>query len=408
MRLWWAQLISQFGDRIHQMALIGLISQRTPGSAIGLAKILSFTIIPVFIVGPIAGVLVDRWDRRRTLLLCDIVRGVLVLMIPILFMYNRSIVPIYAIVFLIFCCSRFYVPAKMSIIPDLVPKENLLMANSLITTTGMIAFVLGCALGGFIVEMQGARMGFFWDAATFFVSGMLIMSIRRDFHLHLDKAKVVKTGKDILKIEKSLLAEIKEGLQYLVRNKEIRFVINMLFILLAAAGAIYVVIIIFIQQTFQSVTKDLSVLAIFLGIGLFLGVVAHGKWGKRFLWYKTMFFCLIFGGVMLVTFALVVNRYPSIFLAAGISLILGLVTGPIFITSNTVVQLVSDEKMRGKVFSALEIVIHFAFLTAMLVSSFLSEYISRFWILAGVGAIFTVVGIAGLIRYRNESNLKIV
>src|SRR3989338_7815260 len=81
--LWLAQLISQFGDRINQMALIGLIAGRTPGSAFELAKLMSFTIIPVFIIGPIAGVYVDRWDRRKTLFVCDFLRGLLVLIIPL-------------------------------------------------------------------------------------------------------------------------------------------------------------------------------------------------------------------------------------------------------------------------------------------------------------------------------------
>jgi MFS family permease len=151
MRLWLAQLISQFGDRINQMALIGLIAERSPGSTMDLAKLLSFTIIPVFIVGPIAGVYVDRWDNRKTLFLCDIARGVLVMLIPMIFIFWESLIPIYIIIFLVFCFSRFYVPAKMSILPDLVEKEHLVMANSLITTTGMLAFVFGCAFGGFLV-----------------------------------------------------------------------------------------------------------------------------------------------------------------------------------------------------------------------------------------------------------------
>ena len=134
-RLWWAQLISQFGDRIYQMALIGLIAERAPGSAIQLAKLMAFTVIPVFLIGPVAGVYVDRWDRRTTLFVCDFLRGLLVLAMPFIFIHRDSMVPIYIIVFLVFCLSRFYVPAKMSILPDLVSSENLLMANSLMTTT---------------------------------------------------------------------------------------------------------------------------------------------------------------------------------------------------------------------------------------------------------------------------------
>src|SRR3990167_4660628 len=116
-RLWLAQLVSQFGDRINQLALVGLMAERVPGSAMELAKLMAFTIVPVFLVQPFAGVFVDRWDRRTTLLICDVVRGLLVLSIPFAFFAGQSMIPIYVVVFLAFCFSRFYSPAKMSIIP---------------------------------------------------------------------------------------------------------------------------------------------------------------------------------------------------------------------------------------------------------------------------------------------------
>jgi len=407
MRLWWSQLISQFGDRINQMALVGLIAERAPGSAFDLAKLLSFTIIPVFIVGPVAGAFIDRWDRRKTLFVCDILRGLLVLTIPFIFIYQKSMVPIYIVVFLIFCCSRFYILAKMSIIPDLVPAENLLMANSLITTTGMIAFVLGVALGGVLVEQLGSRGGFIADGVTFFISGLLIISIAKDFCLRLNSAHFIKKGREIINLEKSVIAEMKEGLSYLFRQQDIRFVMGMFFTLLAAAGAIYVVIIVFIQQTFASITRDLSILAVSLGVGLFLGALAYGKWGRKFAWYRTIFVCLVGGGLMMTTFAVIVYYHTNIFIASALSMGLGLIIGPIFIASNTIVHLVSDADMRGKVFSALEIVMHFAFLVAMLVSALLAEHIDRIWILVGVGAIFSTIGILGLCKYSNGRGLAI-
>ena len=407
MRLWLAQLISQFGDRIHQMALIGLIAERTPGSTLGLAKLLSFTIIPVFIVGPVAGVFVDRWDNRKTLFICDVMRGILVLFIPFIFIFWKNIVPIYILVFLIFCFSRFHVPAKMSIIPDLVHKDHLLAANSLITTTGMIAFVLGCALGGFLVDWFGARGGFIIDAATFFVSGLLVITIPKDFHLQFDPDRILKTGQEMLAIERSFWREMKGGIHYLFGNKGIRFVMQMLFILLAAAGAVYVVIIVFVQESFQSVTKDLGVLAVFLGVGLFLGAMGYGRWGKKMAWHKTIFYCLIAGGIMMLAFATAVQVFPNMILASFLALSMGLVIGPVFIAANTITHVVSEQKMRGKVFAALEIVIHLAFLVAMLASSLLSEYVGRVWILLGVGVIFSGVGVFGAIRFRNRDPLAI-
>ena len=396
-RLWWAQLVSQFGDRINQLALVGLIAERVPGSPMELAKLLAFTIIPVFLIQPFAGVFVDRWDRRATLLVCDVIRGMLVLSIPFVFIAGGSMVPIYIVVFLVFCFSRFYSPAKMSIIPDLVEKESLLMANSLVSTTGMIAFVLGCALGGFLVDRYGARNGFIIDGATFLVSAALVFSIDISMKLQMGKGNILKVSKEIIgPIRRSVWSELGEGLRYLARNTELRLIIGMISAILAAAGAVYVVIIVFIQESFQSVTRDLGVLAVCLGAGLFLGAVLYGRWGKRLVWYKTMFWSLFTGGALMIAFALVVHFEPRLTAAMVLAFALGIVTGPMFITANTIIHVVSDENMRGKVFSALEIVIHGAFLAAMLVSSWFAEFMPKVWILAGVGMICAVIGVVGL------------
>ena len=404
LRLWLAQLISQFGDRITQMALIGLayeVSGSRP-SATSLAKLLSFTIIPVFIVGPVAGVFVDRWDRQKTLFFCDIARALLVLTIPFIFIYWKTMIPIYIVIFLMFCFSRFYVPAKMSIIPEIVDQDNLLAANSLMTSTGMIAFALGCALGGFLVEWFGARGGFIFDAFTFLLSGSLIFSMMRHLFVKIDRSKIIESGKELMRIERSFWHEMKDGVLYLFRKKDIRFVISTLFILLAAAGAVYVVIIVFVQQAFHSVTRHLGVLAVTLGGGLFLGTVLYGKFGKSLSWRRTIFLCLILGGTMMLAFVWGISLWPNVWLAFALTLCLGASIGPVFIASNTIIHEVADEQMQGKVFSSLEIVIHFAFMISMLISSWLSELVSPAAILSAVAVIFGLVGVFGLWRCAGE------
>ncbi len=406
-RLWWAQLVSQFGDRINQMALIGLsyeLSGQQP-SASGLAKLLSFTIIPVFIVGPVAGVFVDRWDRRKTLLICDIARGVLVLTIPLVFFFWKTMIPIYCVVFLAFCFSRFSVPAKMSLIPEIVPEDNLLMANSMITTTGMIAFALGCAAGGFLVEWFGARGGFFTDSATFFISAALILTMRRDLNFKLDRRALIDEGKEILKVERSFWQELREGVVYLFKKREIRLIIAILFILLAAAGSVYVTIIVFIQEIFQSVTRHLGVLAVTLGVGLFLGTVAYGRLGKKIPWHRTVFLCLLLSGMMMICFVVGISHFANVWLAFILTLSLGVVTGPVFIVSNMIVHRVADEQMHGKVFSSLEIVIHLGFMLAMLTSSFLTEFFSAGAILSCAGLVVCVIGASGLLWYKDTQCL---
>ncbi|MBF0620221.1 MAG: MFS transporter [Candidatus Omnitrophica bacterium] len=401
--LWLAQLISQFGDRINQMALVGLVAGRQFGNAstMELAKLLAFTIIPVFIVGPIAGVYVDRWDRKVTLFVCDIVRGFLILSIPLVFIFWKTMIPIYIIVFLAFCLSRFYVPAKMSIIPEIVPEDQLHVANSLATVTGMIAFVLGALLGGLIVEYGGARGGFLCDAGTFFLSALLVSLIGRERYQVRPK-ELVSAGKEMAQAYKNVTHEVLDGIKYILANRDIRYIINLMMILFMAVGAIYVVIIVFIQESFGSITKHLGFLAVGLGAGLFLGSIIYGKWGDKKRHVETIFSCLIAGGVMVSAFAFGVHAFKNIWVAQGLAVLLGVVVGPIVIAANTVVHKVATVEMQGKVFSAMEVVIHAAFLFTMLLSSKLSEFIPRAWILMVVGAVFCLVGVWGMLQYNRR------
>ncbi|MDD2689402.1 MAG: MFS transporter, partial [Candidatus Omnitrophica bacterium] len=263
--LWLGQIISQLGDRLGQMALIAFVYLRAPGSTIEIAKILSFTIIPVFLIGPIAGVYVDRWDRRRTMFTCDFLRSILVLVIPLFLFYAKIIIPIYFIIFIVFSIGRFFVPAKLSIIPDLVEKKDLLMANSLVNTTGMIAAILGFGISGVLVEHLGARSGFYLDALSFLVSGLLIFSIAKKSAASSMNLK--KVSKEIVEvIRKSVLQEIREGILYFIQKKDIRFTAGIIFILWSALGAVYVVLIVFVQTTLHSATQDLGLLIMLLGV----------------------------------------------------------------------------------------------------------------------------------------------
>jgi len=376
------------------MALIALVYLRAPGSSLQIAKILSFTIIPVFLIGPLAGVYVDRWNRRRTMYICDLLRSLLVLTIPLFLFYTKSLGPIYLIIFIVFSIGRFFVPAKLSIIPDLVNKKDLLIANSLINTTGMIAATLGFGISGVLVEWLGAKSGFYLDSLSFLVSGMLIFLISKKFAAVINFREV---GKEIVAvIRKSVFQEIKDGVSYFIRKKDIRFTAGIIFALWSALGAVYVVIIVFVQKTLHSATKDLGLLVMFLGIGLFLGSLAYGKFGQRISHYKIIFVSLVLSGIMLIIFTLGIYHYPDFILAALLALCLGLIIAPIMIASNTIIHHASDNEMLGKIFSSLEIVMHLGFLLFMFISSMLAERFSHLLILVIVGCLLSLLGLANL------------
>lgn len=395
--LWLGQIISQWGDRLGQMALIAFIYERSPGSSWALAKILSLTILPVFLIGPVAGVYVDRWDRRRTMCISDLLRAGLFVIIPLWFVYFKSLIPLYAVIFLVFTIGRFFVPAKMAIIPDLVKKEDLLAANSLVNIAALIAALLGLGIGGVLVERWGSRGGFHLDAMSFLFSAVLIFFISTP-GLLTKKKKDGRLGLEFVEtISRSVFTEIKEGLIYLFKLKEAVFTAKLLFVLWSALGSVYVVIIVFVQETLKSSTKYLGILSLFLVAGLILGSLLYGKLGKKVSLNKTLFFSLALTGLSLISFALVLKYSANFTSAALLSFLLGLVISPIIVIANTLVHQASSEQMRGKVFSSIEIVCHLAFIIFMIISAKLAEYVHQFWILISVGAIIFLFSIFNII-----------
>lgn len=406
--LWIAQIVSNFGDRLTQMALVALVYQRTPGSAMALAKLISFTVIPVFLIGPIAGAWVDRLDKRNVMIISDLLRGLLIFTIPFFIMSNQMI-PIYLAVFLAFSLSRFFIPSKMAIIPDIVSKDKLLVANTLADTTHMLGNVMGLVVAGIIVNIKfiGAIGGFYIDAATFLASAALIAMMApkgfaRGVRQDLKVTKEALSGS----IRKSIFAEIKDGIRYLKRYSQMHFIIYVFFLLMAGLGAISCVIIVFIQESFKTATLDLGLIGMFFVGGLLLGTILYGRFGQKMMKKRMILLSFIATGISVILFAFLVKRYPNILVSGILSGLMGMSASPIMVSVNTMTHETMPEEARGRTFSSLEAVIHLAFLIFMFLAAYAAKYMERFWILTAVGAIFIFCGFAGIVSKENKRSCK--
>jgi MFS family permease len=201
-------------------------------------------------------------------------------------------------------------------------------------------------------------------------------------------------------IKKSVAQEIKEGTLYFLQKKDIRFTAGVLFVLASALGVVSVVSIVFVQNTLHSATKDLGLLIMFLGAGLFFGSLVYGRFGNRLSHYKIIFASLILSGIMLTLFALGLYHYPHFALAGLLAFLLGFLSAPIMIASNTIIHKSSESKMQGKVFSSLEVVMHLGFLLFMYLSTILAERFSHVLLLVTIGCIFSLLGSINLIANR--------
>jgi MFS family permease len=386
------------------MALIALVYKKAPGSAVELAKLLFFVVIPVFVVGPIAGVYIDRWDRKKVMIISDISRGILVLSMPFFILFFKSFIPIYISVFLIFSLTRFFFISRMAIIPDIVPKDMLLIANTLSDAARMVVTFIGMAAAGIMVEHLGAINGFYINSLTyflsaFFISNMVVKDIVGQF-----KEELLKAKEEIKKaIRKSVWTEVKDGIKFIVEHKEIKFVTEGFFILMAGTGAVSCVIIVFIQEVFGSVTQDLSILLTFLGLGVLVGSMFYGRFGQGFQKEKVILKCMLWSGILATLFAIISKLTSNLWISCIVMFVLGVIAGPIVVALNTMVHELIPQETRGRIFSSLEIVINLGFLVFMFAAAILAEHIEKIWILVFCGILLFLWGIFGGLAREKEA-----
>jgi MFS family permease len=174
--MWTGQLISLFGDRMHQMAMAFLVLTAT-NSLLAVGLVFLAATLPNLLLGPIAGTFVDRWDQKEVMVVSDLLRASLVLLVPIAAVTN--LVVVYPLVFLITSISIFFRPARTAVIPRIVAEDELLTANSATWIAETLADVIGYPLAGLFVAFLGAALplAFWFDAATYVASALLIATM---------------------------------------------------------------------------------------------------------------------------------------------------------------------------------------------------------------------------------------
>jgi MFS family permease len=170
--LWTGQLVSLLGEKIHQVAL-GFLVLNATGSPVEVGITFAATAAPNIVFGPLAGALVDRWDRRLTMIGCDFVRAALVLAVP--FAIDVHVGLVYLAAFLIATVTLLFRPAKTAIIPEIVEDRDLVPANSATSFADGVADLVGLPLAGIVVASLGSlELAFAVDAGTYVISGLLI------------------------------------------------------------------------------------------------------------------------------------------------------------------------------------------------------------------------------------------
>jgi DHA3 family macrolide efflux protein-like MFS transporter len=400
--LWLGQIVSQIGDYFAFLALTVVVSgfssdlQQTTLQVTGL--MISFT-LPRLLFGLLAGVFVDRWDRRRTMLVSDILRaGITLLMIPAFLASN--LFAIYALAFVMSTVATLFNPAKGALIPNLVPTEQLLAANSLSQTSQTLAILIGPALAGFTLKTAGTGnewVAFIVDSVSFAVSALAIWLIRIPEHLSQpqptdqpDKSAIRNPQSAIGRVWQELLV----GLKALFLNRTMATLTAIFTITMLGIGAINVLWVIYLKTRFGFDGTELAwrfgLTDVAFAVGMILASVAAGNFLARLAPKWFIVFSLIGIGIGLAVFVLISDYW--VFLVANV--LLGVFVAPIETGVGTLMQIVVPNNQLGRVGGGFATVSDSATIVSMGAAGAVGSLLGIPMVFVIAGVLCTIMGFA--------------
>lgn len=388
--LWIAQVVSDFGDSLTNIALLFLINSLT-GSAAAVATMFIVLTIPQITFGLVAGVYVDRLDRKRIMILSDLARGFMVL--GFIAVGSRDLIwLLYVVAFVQASVGTFFNPARGALLPNIVPESSLLAANSLSQTSRIIVGVLGTAVSGALIGV----FGIFWpaftvDAVTFFVSMLLVSRIRAASH----NASAATAARGNVR---AIFTQLAEGLKVIGRTPALKGTLVAAAVAMLGIGAVNVLII-------PLIVNDLHVSATWFGAIEFVQTSAMILSGslvvvlaRRFKPSGIVSMSMVIIGVATLGLALV----SSVWHLFPVLFIVGFIMTPMQASIATLVQTSTDDKLRGRVGASLNTVVSTTNLVSMALAGVLASMLGVREVFVIGGLVTVLAGFASAVVFRSS------
>lgn len=373
-RLWVAQVVSALGDWIGFLAIIVLAGRISSQPESAIALVTSARILPGFFLGPVSGVIVDRWDRKKVMVVCDVGRAAVLATLP----FVDALGGLVLASLLLEAFTLMWQPAKEASIPNLVPQDHLTTANSLSLAaaygTFPIASLLFAGLAGLasrlgqfdaldFLQLNQEALAFYVDVGTFLISAALIWS------LDLPARPKVRTAEATRSVRfGEALDDLREGWRYVFINPVVRAVNLGLATGLIGAGMLVPLGPVFADEVLGAGPAGFGVFITALGFGLAGGVGLISALQNRLPRDRVFVLSVVGSGAALFLVACMSSATPAV-LAVGF---MGMCAGSIYVTGFTLLQEHTPDDMRGRAFSALYTLVRMCVLLSMVLGPLLS------------------------------------
>jgi len=382
--LWLAQLISNFGDWLAILALLSLIAYRYHGTAAQVSGIMIAFVIPVAFLGPVAGVFVDRWDTKKTMISSDLIRAVILgLMI-----LATALTHLYILIFALSAVSAFFIPAQTVAIRKLVRKEELLVANALNSQTVQFNRVISPAIAGWLVSMFGEKACFWIDLGSFIASAILVSVIA------MAPGEKVKSEKGAAAVR----TELTEGLRFIRSHGAIMFLVVSMMAAIFAVGAFDSLIVVYLRDVLSASSRLLGEIIALTGVGIIVGSLIIGRFAQK----QKKVYLISFGILALGLSVLCTALSGTAAIALVGALALGVSAAYVLIPGQTLMQEETPHEILGRVSSTSMSLVTVCQLMSFLVAGAIASVIGIRNLYYIVAAILVAIGTAGYVYARSN------
>ncbi|GHO80143.1 MFS transporter [Ktedonobacter sp. SOSP1-85] len=397
--LWLGGLISQTGDWLLQVGLPVYVYLLT-GSALATSILFLISFGPNILLGSVAGVFVDRWDRRRTMLIGNLLMALGLL--PLLLMHDKSSLWIlYPVLFFEAVASQFIMPAESALIPHLVSEEQLVTANSLNSVGSSVSRLAGGALGGILFGLFGLHTTIWLDLVSFlFVVVMLsLMKLPKQAHAEstAEQPAIEKTASR-LPNWRTLGVEWLDGIQLILRQPPLL----VLFVMLAAQslgeGVFSIMLVIFVKLVLNGGSAVYGILLAVQAIGSLLGGLVMGQFGKRVTPARLFSVCTcLFGLIDLLIIDLPLFVKGGVLLVGVLFVLVGIPNAGAQVSKQTLFQILVEDRLRGRVFGAIQAVSALMLLVGIILAGWLGDRLGPVLLLNIQGSVYFLTGVLALL-----------
>ena len=342
--LWSGQLVSAIGDLVLFIALPFYVYEQT-GSTLATGAMLVVSTLPRLLFGSLAGVLVDRWDRKLAMIAADLLRAVILLVLLLVPLYGWLWL-IYPVGFVLSSISQFFRPAKNAIVPRLVDERHLVEANSLNALGSNLALVVGPFLGGALLGYTGLIAVILIDAVSFLISGLLIALITYTDAV----ATVTARHNSVIVTAMAIWSDWLEGLKWVKEQSLISGAFLVSGIGALAQGIINVLLVVFIKDVLHAGALEFGWLATAQGAGSIIGGAIIAVVGRFFLPQRMV--ALGHAGVGIILLLLV--SFPFLPVVLALSVLQGIPVMGLVIGLNVLFHSSMSDRYMGRVFGTHE------------------------------------------------------